>query len=169
MKILNELRTWYRRAILNEYEPQRHIRPVSPSPVRGKGKRTHPAPEYTVVGTNVYVSDPDLATPVSASAESQVDMKLRLERGTKKELTSFDLEALNSRNLNIAVAIHVKPYWVIGSSRTQAAQILTRKFGENKGYSQSNIGAIYAALSAARKQELSGQSTPDSRTPQPDT
>lgn len=169
MSLMNDLRAWFRRAILNEYAPTGHVRPASPSPTKAERKKAAEAPQYTVVGTNVYMNDPDLATPASASAESQVDMKIRLERGTKKELTELDVSVLNEKNLNIGVAIHVKPYWIIGSSRNQASSILTRKFGEQKGYSVSNIGAIYAALSASRKQKLSRQSYLSNPTPEPDT
>lgn len=159
MSLMNDLRAWFRRAILNEYDPTGYVRPASPSPTKAerKGAAQGLGEEYTVVGTNVYMNDPDLETPASASAESQVDMKLRLERGTKKELTELDILLLNEKNLNVGVAIHLKPYWIIGTGRKEASAILTRKFGENKGYSVSNIGAIYAILSASRKQELENQ------------
>lgn len=159
MSLMNDLRAWFRRAILNEYDPTGYVRPASPSPTKAERKKAAQGlgEEYTVVGTNVYMNDPDLATPASASAESQVDMKLRLERGTKKELTELDEAMLDEKNLNIGVAIHVKPHWIIGTSRKEASAILTNKFGQNKGYSESNIGAIYAALTASRKQELKNQ------------
>ena len=151
--LINYIKQLYRELILVQYISERYTHPDRNRKLKPKKQMSLNVANHEIIGTGAWVPDDDFMDGSSQFALSKADENSLLP-GRTKQLSEEDIETLSERNLNVAKAVRIKPFWALGYSREEISAALSHEGGKRvSGYSVSTVGSICAAFSATVSQD----------------